>query len=126
MPLVALGRSHPRFAGWGLAVAEAWLDGPREVAVVGDAEDPRTVALARAARRGTAAGAVVVVGPPPSGTRGDGEVDEPGSPLLAGRTLVGGVPAAYVCRFLVCDAPVTDPSVVALLLTRDVVQPPAD
>ena len=34
------GPAHPRFAGWGLAVAEALLDGPREVAVVGAAGDP--------------------------------------------------------------------------------------
>lgn len=31
----ALGPRAPRFIGWGLAVAEALLDGPREVAVVG-------------------------------------------------------------------------------------------
>lgn len=32
----ALGPRAPRFIGWGLAVAEALLDGPREVAVVGE------------------------------------------------------------------------------------------
>ncbi|MDA8435714.1 MAG: hypothetical protein M0Z98_06980, partial [Actinomycetales bacterium] len=87
-----------RFAGWGAAVAEAWLDGPREVAVVGDPANPATVALRRAARLGTAPGAVVVTGAPGSA-----------HPLLAGRGLVGGVPAAYVCRHFTCDAPLTDP-----------------
>ncbi len=33
--VTALGPRVPRFIGWGLAVAEALLDGPREVAVVG-------------------------------------------------------------------------------------------
>jgi uncharacterized protein YyaL (SSP411 family) len=32
-----------------------------------------------------------------------------GIPLLEGRDLVGGRAAAYVCRGMVCDRPVTDP-----------------
>ncbi|MET8856297.1 thioredoxin domain-containing protein [Streptomyces sp. NPDC004579] len=95
----ALGPRAPRFIGWGLAVAEALLDGPREVAVVGEAGDPAATALRRAALLGTAPGAVVAVGAP--------ESDE--LPLLAGRPLVDGKPAAYVCRNFVCDVPTTDP-----------------
>ncbi|WP_406378474.1 thioredoxin domain-containing protein [Streptomyces sp. NBC_00197] len=95
----ALGPRAPRFIGWGLAVAEALLDGPREVAVVGASGDPATTALRRTALLGTAPGAVVAFGVP--------ESDE--LPLLAGRPLVDGRPAAYVCRHFVCDAPTTDP-----------------
>ncbi|AJP05794.1 membrane protein [Streptomyces cyaneogriseus subsp. noncyanogenus] len=94
----ALGPRVPRFVGWGLAVAEALLDGPREVAVVGPADDEATRTLHRTALLGTAPGAVVAVG-----TEGSDEF-----PLLAGRPLVGGAPAAYVCRAFTCDAPVTD------------------
>ncbi|MEU9366955.1 thioredoxin domain-containing protein [Streptomyces avermitilis] len=94
----ALGPRAPRFVGWGLAVAEALLDGPREVAVVGPADDPATRTLHRTALLGTAPGAVVAVGTPGS--------DE--FPLLADRPLVGGGPAAYVCRNFTCDAPTTD------------------
>jgi uncharacterized protein YyaL (SSP411 family) len=97
---------HARFAGWGLAVAEALADGPREVAVVGLPHDPGTTALHRAALLGTAPGAVVVVGEP-------GTV---GVPLLADRPLVGGLPTAYVCRHFVCDAPTTDPAALATAL----------
>ncbi|KES06677.1 membrane protein [Streptomyces toyocaensis] len=94
-----LGPRVPRFIGWGLAVAEAVLDGPREIAVVGPAlDDPATVVLHRTALRGAAPGAVVAVG-----TEGSDEF-----PLLAGRPLVGGEPAAYVCRNFTCDAPTTD------------------
>jgi uncharacterized protein YyaL (SSP411 family) len=94
----ALGPRAPRFIGWGLAVAEALLDGPREVAIVGPADDPATKALHRTALLGTAPGAVVAVGAP--------ESDE--LPLLAGRPLVDGRPAAYVCRNFTCDAPTSD------------------
>ncbi|MDI9831517.1 thioredoxin domain-containing protein [Streptomyces sp. KAU_LT] len=96
----ALGPRVPRFIGWGLAVAEALLDGPREVAVVGPSlSDEATRALHRTALLGTAPGAVVAVGV--------AESDE--FPLLAGRPLQQGAPAAYVCRDFTCDAPTTDP-----------------
>ncbi|MFE0949215.1 thioredoxin domain-containing protein [Streptomyces mutabilis] len=96
----ALGPRVPRFVGWGLAAAEALLDGPREVAVVGPASgDAAAEGLHRTALLGTAPGAVVAFG-----AEGSGEF-----PLLADRPLVGGAPAAYVCRNFTCDAPTTDP-----------------
>ncbi|WP_395294578.1 thioredoxin domain-containing protein [Kitasatospora hibisci] len=101
----ALAGRAPRFIGWGLAVAEALADGPREVAVIGPAGTPATAALHRAALLGTAPGAVVAVGGP--GAASD-EV-----PLLAGRPLVDDEPAAYVCRHFACDAPTTDPAALA-------------
>ncbi|MGW6644527.1 thioredoxin domain-containing protein [Streptomyces iakyrus] len=95
----ALGPRVPRFIGWGLAVAEAVLDGPREVAVVGPSlDDEGTRSLHRTALLGTAPGAVVAVGVP--------ESEE--FPLLSDRPLVGGEPAAYVCRNFTCDAPTTE------------------
>ncbi|GAA5073966.1 thioredoxin domain-containing protein [Streptomyces similanensis] len=96
----ALGPRAPRFIGWGLAVAEAALDGPREVAVVAPSlADEAARALHRTALLGTAPGAVVAYG-----TEGGEEF-----PLLAGRPLVDGAPTAYVCRDFTCDAPTTDP-----------------
>jgi len=87
-----IGRA-PRFAGQWSAVAEAWLAGPVQVAIVGaDGESLRAAAITAAA-----GGTVVVAGEP----------DAPGVPLLAGRPLVAGAPAAYVCRGFVCDRPVT-------------------
>ena len=105
----ALGPRVPRFIGWGLAVAEAYLDGPREVAVVGPSlTDDATKALHRTALLGTAPGAVVAFGV--------AESDE--LPLLADRPLVDGGPAAYVCRNFTCDAPTTDPEVLRTALSR--------
>jgi uncharacterized protein YyaL (SSP411 family) len=79
----------PRFAGGSAAVAEAVVAGPLEIAVV-DAP-----ALARVARLTCSPGAVVL-------THGE-------SPLLADRP----PGAAYVCRGFVCDAPITDPGLLA-------------
>ncbi|MGW6686033.1 thioredoxin domain-containing protein [Streptomyces sp. NPDC054961] len=101
----ALGPRAPRFIGHGLAVAEALVDGPREVAVVGHPEDPARAALHRVALLGTAPGAVVATGLPRAADGTGGEF-----PLLADRTLVGGVPSAYVCRHFVCARPTSDPA----------------
>jgi uncharacterized protein YyaL (SSP411 family) len=102
-----LAGPHARFAGWGLAVAEALLDGPREVAVVGDADDPATARLHSVALRATAPGAAVAIGSPQ---------DRVVVPLLEHRLLVDGMPAAYVCHQFTCDAPVTDPAALAAAL----------
>ncbi|WP_042368701.1 thioredoxin domain-containing protein [Streptacidiphilus neutrinimicus] len=86
-----LAGQAPRFVGWGLASAQALLDGPRKVALAGAPEDPATAALRIAALAATAPGLVVTVA---------GEEQPP----------VDGAPAAYVCRRFTCDAPVTDPT----------------
>jgi uncharacterized protein len=89
-----LGTRQPRFLGWGLAAAEALVSGPVQIAVVGD---PGGGELTAAAWRHRPPGAVVLSGAP----------DAPGVPLLADRPLVQGGAAAYVCRGMVCDLPVT-------------------
>jgi uncharacterized protein YyaL (SSP411 family) len=90
----------PRAAGSGLAVAEALISGPAEIAVVGPADDPRTAGLHVAALHAAPPGAVLALG--------DGASDG-GIPLLEARGLVGGAPAAYVCRGFACLAPVSEP-----------------
>jgi uncharacterized protein len=101
-PLPAIAARYPRAAGWGLAVAEALASGPAEIAVVGPPGDDRTAALHRTALLAAPPGAVIALGP----RDGDGAG---AVPLLAGRGLVGGAPAAYVCREFSCRMPVTDP-----------------
>ena len=181
----ALASRFPRAAGWGLAVAEASLSGPVEIAVVGPAGDQRTAALHRTALLAAPPGAVLALGDPAgaggasttrgqdathrsagsagsagseepdatqrsAGPDGDASVESAGAaesdraagadgadalvgsegpggaagsdgwevPLLAGRGLVGGAPAAYVCRNFTCRAPVTDPDLLRAELTR--------
>ena len=95
------GTAQPRFFGWALAAAEALIDGPVQIALVGaDAE------LVRVAWSASPPGAVVVSGAP----------DQPGVALLADRPLVGGQPTAYVCRGMVCDLPVTGADALAARL----------
>jgi uncharacterized protein YyaL (SSP411 family) len=82
----------PRSAGHWLAVAEAAVRGPLQVAVATDRPDSELLTAARQ----LAPGGAIVVG---------GAVDS--SPLLDGRDRVGGNDAAYVCRGRTCDLPVT-------------------
>ena len=82
----------PRSGGHWLAVAEAAVRGPLQLAV---ACDPGRSDLLAAARTLAPGGAIVV----------GGAVDS--SELLAGRDRIGGRDAVYVCRGQVCDLPVT-------------------
>ena len=94
-----LAARYPQAAGWGLAVAEAFLAGPDEIAVVGPPGDGRTRALLQAALVGSPPGAVIALGDGAGG-------QESSIPLLSGRRLVDGQPAAYVCRGFTCRLPV--------------------
>jgi hypothetical protein len=113
-----LAEAYPHAAGWALAVAEALLDGPREVAVVGPPGDPGTDALRRVAVLSTAPGAVRAIGTghAPTGARRAAPRIWDAVPLLEERPMVGGRPTAYVCRGFVCDRPTTDPAELAASL----------
>ncbi|WP_405485695.1 thioredoxin domain-containing protein [Nocardia sp. NBC_00511] len=95
---VLLARA-PRSAGHWLAVTEAALRGPIQIAIsiTPDAEKSTAATLLDAARVGAPGGSVIVVGSRDSQT------------LLADRPPVGDAPAAYICRGSVCDLPVTTP-----------------
>ncbi len=97
---------HPlAFAHLLQAVDFLLADDVREVAIVGD---PVAAAPLLRTVRGTFRPHVVLAG-------GDGSGDET-VPLLAGRGLLDGRPAAYVCERFTCQAPVTEPAALASLL----------
>jgi uncharacterized protein YyaL (SSP411 family) len=86
--------SAPSAFGWGLVALDLHLAPPRELAIVGDPGS----AVARAALGRFDPFAVIAFGP------------AEGVPLLAGKSLVDGKPAVYVCERFACRAPVTDPA----------------
>jgi len=92
----ALVRAPTAF-GWMLVALDQHLAPHRELAIVGPADAP----VARAALVARAATDVVAFGP----------ADD--VPLLAGRHLVEGRPAVYLCERFACRAPVTDASAFA-------------
>jgi len=99
---VLLARA-PRSAGHWLAVAEAVVRGPLQIAVACTDQGSSLLADARL----LAPGGAIVVG---------GALDS--SELLAGRDRVGDADAAYVCRGRVCDLPVTSAEALAEVLAR--------
>ncbi len=86
-----------------LCALDAWHRGLDEVAVIGPQADPRTRALV--ARLHSLYRPNMVL------AQAEGPDDSAAErlPLLAGRDLVAGNPAAYVCREYVCQQPVTEP-----------------
>ena len=94
--VAVLAERAPRFAGWSLAAAEAMLDGPLEIAVVGPAgADRDALALARP----TAAGC----------GRRDGGRSARRHAAARGSGPSTDAPAAYVCRRFVCERPADRP-----------------
>ena len=94
----ALERAPAAF-GWALCALDLHLSPPRELAIVGPVDSE----VARAALAPWRPNTVVAVG----------QSDH--VPLLAGKTLVDGKAAVYVCERFACQAPVTDPAELSVL-----------
>jgi len=73
--------------------------------IVGDADDPRTAALADRARRVLRPEDAVLVSQPDAAP-----LDGVAAEWLVGRTPVGDRPTAYVCRGNACSLPIHEPS----------------
>ena len=82
----------PSAFGHALNALDLYFSPPREIAIVG----PPDSEVARAALASFDPNAVVAFGP------------SDGVPLLAGKDLVEGRPAVYVCEGFACQAPVTE------------------
>lgn len=102
----ALGRQPTGF-GRMLCVLDALIHPSQEVAIVGDRDAAETQALLGEVRRRYLPHTVVAHKTPDA---------ESMLPLLEGRGLVDGKPAAYVCEHYACKLPVTTPEALATLL----------
>jgi uncharacterized protein YyaL (SSP411 family) len=92
--------------GFGLALcaADLYVGPTREVAVIGDQDDPATRALVDEVVSSRFLPNVVLAVAAPDDTAAHRDVA-----LLADRVQVDGLPTAYVCERFLCRAPVTDP-----------------
>jgi hypothetical protein len=95
----------PRGFAKSLTVADFLLEGPVELAFVGAEGDPALQALEHAARAMFLPNRIIA--------RSTGANGAARHPLLAGKSLVDGKPALYICRNFTCRRPLTDPSEVA-------------
>ncbi len=100
-------------AGFGrlLCVLDSLLRPSQELVIVGAATDPATQALLAEARSRYQPTTVLAALDPENASP-----ETSALPLLAGRTLVDGKPAAYLCENYACRLPVTDPAALAALL----------
>jgi uncharacterized protein YyaL (SSP411 family)/aryl-alcohol dehydrogenase-like predicted oxidoreductase len=105
----------PRAFCKSLMVVDFLLQGPVELALVGTPGEPGYEALRREVGRRYLPARIVAHHDPAAGPA-------PALPLLAGKGLVDGRAALYVCRHFACRAPVTDPAGVAQALQE---KPPA-
>ncbi len=103
-----LVKRSPRAFASTLAVADLLARGPVEIAVIGteDASEPLRRALAEVYLPNRILGYGLGVDARGSSAR---EQNAESLPLLAGKTLVRGAPALYVCRDFACEAPLTRP-----------------
>ena len=108
-------RSPTAFGAYFVALQQ-YLAPPREIAIVGDG--PAAAALLATARE--LAGPTTVIATtaqPIVAAAGGASPPETVVPLLVGRGLVDGQPAAYVCERFACQRPVTTPVELRHLLT---------
>ena len=125
--LVAAVAKNGRFAGWAASTLTAWLDGPREVAVLSPQDSPMRRLIAQA----TAPGLVFAVARDADAQRSGvqeagvqsagvevagGENESADFALLDGRTRMNNQDTAYVCQQFTCSSPTSDLATLSALI----------
>jgi hypothetical protein len=93
-----------------LAVVDLLLEGPTELALIGTPGERRYEALRAEIGRHYLPNRIIAHHDPAVG-------DPPPFPLLQGKGFINGQSALYVCRNFACQAPITDPALVAPALS---------
>jgi len=104
---------YPRGFAKSLCVADFILDGPIELAFVGEEGTADREALLAETARHFIPNRIVGILDPDAGEEADD------LPLLQGKGLVQGKAALYICRDFACQAPLTDPAAIGERLASD-------
>ncbi|MDE2485494.1 MAG: thioredoxin domain-containing protein, partial [candidate division NC10 bacterium] len=96
---------YPHAFAKSLAVVDLLLEGPVELALIGEPAEAGYEALRMEVGRHYLPNRIIAHHDPTEG--------EPTVPLVKGRGLVNGRAALYICRNFTCQAPITDPAQVA-------------
>ncbi|HEX6796707.1 MAG TPA: thioredoxin domain-containing protein [Ktedonobacterales bacterium] len=110
VPLAAAMADQPLGFGYFLCALDDLIGPFHEIAIVGAPDDGRTQALLAVVNGDYLPRAVLAAATP------DNTSVAAAVPLLEGRTMVDGQPAAYVCQQFVCQRPVTTPDELRTLL----------
>ena len=92
---------YPRAFAKTLIAVDLLAEGPIELALIGAPDDPGVEALQLAVREVFLPHRVIATG--------NGTGSQSNHPLVAGKGLVGGKAALYICRNFSCQRPLTDP-----------------
>ena len=96
---------YPRAFSKSLAAVDLLVEGPVELAFIGAPSDHGLEALHHAVREVFLPDRVIAAS--------DGTGTQSNHPLLAGKEMVDGKAALYICRHFSCQRPITDPKEVA-------------
>lgn len=101
---------YPHAFAKSLAVADLLLEGPAELALIGNPGEAGFEALRREIGRHYLPNRIIAYHNPTEGQASD-------FPLAKGKGLVGGRATLYICRHFTCEAPITDPVQAASVLS---------
>jgi uncharacterized protein YyaL (SSP411 family) len=109
---------YPSGFGRLLCALDFYLDTPKEIALIGVAESPQTISLAREIWSRYLPNKVVAQSTPQDDAAANA------ISLLQGRMEVDGQPTAYVCEHFTCKSPVTSSAELAAQLTQNAAKAP--
>ncbi|HEU5379774.1 MAG TPA: thioredoxin domain-containing protein [Ktedonobacteraceae bacterium] len=108
--LTELMVKHPQAFGYALGALDFALSPAREIAILGDPQQPGTRALLHEVNKRYLPNSVLACAQP------ENSEAVQAIPLLADRPLKAGLPCAYVCQNFACQAPVTTREELAKML----------
>jgi len=97
-----------------LVALDYWLGKPRQIVIAGKKDAPETEALLKEVHRHFLPKTVLLLADGAEGQQYLGDKNE----AIRAMSIVSGKPAAYVCENFTCKTPVTDPKLLAELISK--------